>query len=390
MRIRGAGLGIGVAVLLAGTPTAWAGTISSPQAGAPIYAGTGSEIELMSVVYAMGWDFTLAPGSTATFTVGQGCTGAPQNGAHCAGGAAGTATIDLAGGDDSYSDTVKLASDVRGGAGSDTISYAGRSAPVTVTLDDKPDDGESGEKDNAHSDIESIVGGSGNDRLVGTAGANLIGGGAGDDVIDGGGGADTLVGGAGTDTISARNGAVDTVDCGDGADTVVGDANDKVSGCENAQLGGTAPGVDLDKDLVATPLDCNDANPAIRPGAREIPGNRIDEDCSGADAVLAVLSATLRTSWSSGRTTRVRRLDVVAASGTAVKVRCKGRGCPQGTTTRRIGKRGRVSLTSIFRGRRLRPGAVVRLDITASGKRGRRITWTVRRGRAPKRVRALL
>ena len=43
---------------------------------------------------------------------------------------------------------------------------------------------------------------------------------------------------------------------------------------------------DGDADGSFPPADCNDSNPAVKPGAADTPGNGVDEDCSGADTPL--------------------------------------------------------------------------------------------------------
>ena len=101
----------------------------------------------------------------------------------------------------------KLAGDdsanaLSGGFGTDTVSYAGRAAGVTVTLDGKSNDGRDGGAEGDNVIAENVTGGSGGDRLVGDQGVNVENGLDGDDVIIGKGGDDTLDGGVGTDTLS--------------------------------------------------------------------------------------------------------------------------------------------------------------------------------------------
>ena len=87
-----------------------------------------------------------------------------------------------------------------GGAGRDTADYSSRTAPVNVTLDGHPNDGEVREGDNAIS-IERVLGGAGNDTLTGSSGDDELDGGPGNDVLDGGGGNDILDGGPGDNVL---------------------------------------------------------------------------------------------------------------------------------------------------------------------------------------------
>jgi Ca2+-binding RTX toxin-like protein len=141
------------------------------------------------------------------------------------------------------SDVSNGADQLRGGAGTDTVTYANRSAAVAVTKDGSANDGSAEERDHVHMDVEAVTGGSGDDTLLGGSerdtfdggrGSDELAGGVGDDALIGGpedGGADRLTGGAGADLLQGNAGRDsltggpdgDTLAGGGGSDTIAGD-----------------------------------------------------------------------------------------------------------------------------------------------------------------------
>ncbi|HWI07565.1 MAG TPA: MopE-related protein [Solirubrobacteraceae bacterium] len=296
---------------------------------------------------------------------------------------------------------------IDGGPGRDTATYDERTAsePLTISLATPGDDGAPGEND-ALVAIEDVIGGASNDVLSGDDGPNTIIGGAGlntifgaggndvlvggdlRDVIVGGPGSDVLLGNGDDDSIDAFDGEPDVVDCGPSADDDAQvDAADQVAGCEYARRGDVPVPVDADGDGAVSGFDCNDADAAIHPGARDLPGDRIDQNCDGFDEPVPFVEygLTLRFSKPTSRGRRVSRLVVRnLPRDHRVQVTCKttkryAKRCPFTRRTKRPSRAGNVSLTSLFRKRVLPPGTRIELQITAPGFNGRVRRFTVRR-----------
>ena len=119
-----------------------------------------------------------------------------------------------------------------GNGGLDTATYADHLEDVIADLDGVADDGsiEDGRADNVAADIESVVGGLGDDRLTAAAASTVLNGGTGNDLLQGRAGDDTLTGGPGDDTLRGDLGedalhgqeGNDRLDGGEGADDAVG------------------------------------------------------------------------------------------------------------------------------------------------------------------------
>jgi len=116
------------------------------------------------------------------------------------------------------------ADDMSGGVDTDTITYASRTAAVTVDITETPtelaDDGEAGEKDYVRVDVENLIGGSGNDKFTGSS-WTITGTFSRNNKFTGNGGNDTLIGLDGNDTLDAGAGN-DSLDGGVGNDLLAG------------------------------------------------------------------------------------------------------------------------------------------------------------------------
>ena len=219
---------------------------------------------------------------------------------------------------------------------------------------------------------EDATGGSGNDRIVGNDLGDRLHGGAGDDTIVGGKAEDRLEGNEGNDTIDARDGRFDSVDCGPGCDVVYADPGDSTENCE------VAP--DRDGDGTLNEQDCAPDNAAIHPGAGEIVGNAVDEDCKGGPQYLRVVSPVSYSTSRKGNAAKFTKFTVgELKTGDKVQIRCtsKSKGCPFSTKTitAKAGKR-TVTVLSYFKKRYLKKGAVVEVRTTRPNEIGavRRLT----------------
>jgi hypothetical protein len=146
-----------------------------------------------------------------------------------------------------------------------------------------------------------------------------------------------------------------------------------------------SPPADRDGDSFPDTTDCNDTNSSVYPGAREYPGNGLDDDCAGGDQA-AKMPGVVKYDWTvTARTNpKVRFMRVRDAVANAlVTVTCDGRGCPFKLRRKTTDEHGEVSLTKLFKGRRLRQGTRVEVHVAAPNMITKVTRFKIRRGVTP-------
>jgi hypothetical protein len=190
----------------------------------------------------------------------------------------------------------------------------------------------------------------------------------------------------------------------------VGSECDTVPSCSTANGGmlrilatvAAAPNHDLDGDGVIGAqfggIDCNDNDVRVHPGALDVPGDGIDQDCDGHDAALPRPSAlkipVAITTHVHKRYTLVAKLaarDVPAGSTVTVSCATKKLGCKfksktasamKVTTTIHLTKVVGKALTKA----KLKKGATIEVRVTSPGHIGSFTRFTFRKGKAPTRA----
>lgn len=151
-----------------------------------------------------------------------------------------------------------------------------------------------------------------------------------------------------------------------------------------------APGdVDKDGDGVPARLDCNDGDAKIKPGAAEVRGNKVDENCDGRTDPYTTVGMSTSLSWDRLRkgSTRIKALKVERLlKGDVVSLTCatKKRGCRKAATRKTTVKKGTsISFNTYVKGMTLSPNATLVVKVTRTNAISRIVTYKMVRKKDP-------
>ena len=151
-----------------------------------------------------------------------------------------------------------------------------------------------------------------------------------------------------------------------------------------------AGGIDADKDGFFAGQDCNDNNAAIRPGAVEIKGNNLDENCDGLAEPFPTLTSGVASKWDvkgSRLTLTALQVTQVFPKGWKVKAFCKGAKCPFKSKDLKAGKVSKGASTVITslskKQRKFRAGQTLEVWVSAPSFNTKVARLVLKKGKIP-------
>jgi hypothetical protein len=175
-----------------------------------------------------------------------------------------------------------------------------------------------------------------------------------------------------------------------------GASQDSASGAftVSAEFAATPPNPDRDGDGVKNESDCQPDNPKVYPGAKDKPGNGIDENCDHRDARLPVLKIDPPPKVKSvglPRGIKIVSVSIKLPRGTKVTLRCSRHACRSSTkTVPGRGSRRRTFVVKGLKNKVIRRNQSFSLYLVRTGYRGVYLRYRNTRGELTSSKRCLV
>jgi hypothetical protein len=176
-------------------------------------------------------------------------------------------------------------------------------------------------------------------------------------------------------------------DCNDGNPAIHPGATDVPDdGVDQDCDGVDSTNLDRDGDGINRPQDCNDSDPSVRPGATETPADGIDQNCDGKDAPRPEAPAAVSYKWGPpGARTKVIKLMLTKLTpGAKVTVNCRGKRCPIKKKTAKAARTGKVDVRKLLKRKPVAAGSKVTITISVPEHVSKVLVFAFRRGKSPK------
>ena len=150
-------------------------------------------------------------------------------------------------------------------------------------------------------------------------------------------------------------------------------------------------GIDNDKDGFFAGQDCNDGNSAIRPGAVEVKGNNLDENCDGLAEPFPTLTSGVASKWDvKGSSLTMTSLQVTQQfpKGWKAVIKCSGKPkCSFKTISLKAGKVKKGAATIISKlskkQRKFKAGQTIEVWVSAPSFNTKVARLVLRKGKIP-------